>query len=290
MGKVIKYISYFLFALLLFIQSSGIFYVYSWTVNPNIYTRFPDQNDLIPSWTFDITYQIDDTTSWINTSSETLAIQKWDGVSAWWTDIAATYQTWQSITPTQAIYNISWLPYGKYRKTFSISDNNTNTTTVSTVFYVDTPSFNISAPEYDIWDLMVWATIFWTDELTVTVETVWAQFDVSMLKTALLEKEPGIDIIDWNGAEWFGYDQDSYSGNISNMGTTQAVASQTWSINTNGEKNTYTYKLKYWALINDMQQPAGIYELDLDFNVEFIYADTDDRCKLDWVRKFTCSL
>ena len=290
MKKVMKYISYFLFALLLFIQSSGIFYVYSWTVNPNIYTRFPDQNDLIPSWNFNITYQIDDTSSDINTSSESLIIQKWDGVSTWWADITSSYQIWQSITTTQAIYNIVWLPFWKYRKIFSISDNNSNTTMISTTFYVDTPSFNISAPEYDIWDLMIWSSTFWAGELIVTVETVWAQFDVDMLKTALLEKEPWIDIIDWNGVWWFGYDQESYSGNISTINMTETIASQTWSLNIDWNKNTYTYKLKYWALINDIEQTAGIYELDLDFHVNFVYADTDDRCKLDWFVSFTCSL
>jgi hypothetical protein len=70
-----------------------VLHVFSGTVKPNIYTRFPDQNDLIPTGTFDIKYGIDDTSSGINTGSESLAIQKWDGLGSWGSDIASMHQT-----------------------------------------------------------------------------------------------------------------------------------------------------------------------------------------------------
>ncbi len=274
----------------MFLQSSGVFYVFSGTVRPNIYTRFPDQNDLLPIGTFDLKYGIDDTSSWINTSSESLVIQKWDGISSWGTDIAATYQTWESITTNQALYNIVWLPYGKYRSIFSISDNNGNTTTVITIFYVDAPSLNISAPEYDIGDILLWSNNFWAWELVVTVETVWAAFELDMLKTNLLSKQVWVSINDWNGTEWFWYDQESYSGNIQAISTSENIASQTGGINTDWEKNTYTYRLKYGALILSEETIAWEYDVDLDFHIDLQYADVDNRCILNGVRKFTCDL
>ena len=60
-------------------------------------------------------------------------------------------------------------------------------------------------------------------------------------------------IPDWDGSDGFWYDQDPYTLNISVIGVDQVIGTQTGSINTDGNKNSYVYKIKLWALINAEQ-------------------------------------
>ncbi|MDA9129058.1 hypothetical protein N9J72_01105 [Candidatus Gracilibacteria bacterium] len=263
---------------------------YGENVDPNIYERFPDQNDILPIGDFAITYEIDDTTSGINTSSENLILQKWDGVSAWGTDIASTYVVTKNITTTLATYTISDLPYGKYRNTFSINDNDVNNTTVSTVFYIDEPEFTISTPEINIGDLESGVSEFSPDELVVTIKTVGVGFKLDMLKNTNLDLDGSNSITDFNGTTGFGYDSLPYSSTITALGSSINLATQTGSINVNGGKNTYTYKLRYGALINTEDFAGGEYEASLDFDISFDYSDSDNRCWLDGVTTLSCNL
>lgn len=275
--------------IVLLLDSSIFFSAYSENVNPNIYTRFPDQNDLMPHGDFDIYYEIDDTTSGIDTISDTLTLEKWDGISSWWPDISSTYITWSGVTLTGATYNVVGLPFWKYRNTFSIDDNDGNTTSVITVFYVDQPEFLLSTGSIDVWTLEDGITSF-SDALTVTVRTVGAGFNVDMLKDTLLQTDPSNTINDWDGSTWFWYDQDPYTSNISIINTTENIATQTWSINTNGEKNQYQYNIQYGALKNDKELAAWDYTTTIDFTITLQYIDIDSRCKLDGIISFSCDV
>ena len=68
-----------------------------------------------------------------------------------------------------------------------------------------------------------------------------------MNKTTLLQIGTGSfeQIPDWDGVKGFWYDQEVYSGTPTAITTDTVIASQAASLNTNGDKNTYTYKLKY---------------------------------------------
>ena len=287
--KIRKILCFLLFITLL--CGDGVFFqAYSSTINPNIYDRFPDKNDLLPYGTFDIYYQIDDTHSGIDTSSDTIILQKWDGVSVWWSDISGTYISWSTITTTWATYSVIWLPYGKYRNTFSIDDNNINNTTVSTIFYIDEPELIISTGSIDIGSLSLNTQKISTDELMLTVKTVGAGFSLDMIKDNLLELDADDAINDWDGSTGFWYDSDPYTSTISIINSVENIASQTGSINTNGDKNTYQYKIKYWALISDGELSGWDYTASLDFRINLTYQDVDDRCKLNGVSSFPCDI
>lgn len=263
---------------------------YGESVNPNIYVRFPDQNDVLPYGTFDLFYEIDDTTSWINLASENMILQKWDGVSAWGADISGTHITGNTITATLASYNVAGLPYGKYRNTFSIDDNDANNTTVSTIFYIDEPELIISASEIDIGTLNSGISHFSTDELTITVKTVGVGFTLDMIKNTNLDLDANNSITDWNGTAGFWYDSLPYTSSLTALWSGINIATQTGSLNANGDKNTYTYKVKYGALVNTDNYNAGDYEASLDFDISFDYTDFDNRCWLDWVAALSCDL
>jgi hypothetical protein len=77
-------------------------------------------------------------------------------------------------------------------------------------------------------------------------------------------------IMSWDGSTGYGYDAQPYTGNISTINNPQVIASQIWNININGEKNTYTYTIKIWALI-DLNQASWEYTWTLDFNIDLNY-------------------
>ncbi len=66
------------------------------------------------------------------------------------------------------------------------------------------------------------------------------------------------NISSWNGVTGYGYDQSPYTSNISSIGVNQNIATQGVSLNTNGDKNTYTYSIKIGAL-TELDQAAGDY-------------------------------
>jgi|SaaInlStandDraft_7_1057024.scaffolds.fasta_scaffold01138_3 hypothetical protein len=224
---------------------------------------------LLPWWNHDIIIWYTDADSWIDTTSDVISLNKWNW-TIWWADISATgFDLWsKTVTVTTATYPTDNLVFWKYRYNFSIDDNNANTASTWAVFYIDQPEFIISTWSIDIWDLENWITKFST-WMSVTVKTVWAWFDVILNKSWALS-EWTIDIIDWNTTEWVWYDKDPYTSTISLINTNEIIATQTWSINIDGNKNTYIYNIKFWALIWP-EQAAWDYEwlikfwLDLDY-------------------------
>ena len=225
---------------------------------------------LLPGGNHDIIITYSDDDSGIDVSSDDIELYKWDG-SSWGSDIATTWLSLGSktITTTTATYPTNSLDFGKYRYDFIISDNDGNTSTSSwAVFYIDEPEFIIGSSSIDIGNV----NSFWnnfSDSITITVKTIGAAFDVTMDRSSLFEYTPET-IPSWDGSLGYGYDLSPYTSNISAIGTNQLIATQVQNINTNGNKNTYTYGIKIGALV-DIDQATWDYEWFLDFWIDFTY-------------------
>ena len=216
----------------------------------------------MPIGNFPLVVTYSDTGSSINTASFTGRIYAWDGVSAWGTtNLAPSYMTISgAATSSTGNLTIAGLPFGKYRFDISVADTAGNTQTQSVVYYIDAIDWSISSDTYDIGTLSPGPQIFGTGEMTVTVRTVGAAFNLSMIGTSTLTRSAET-INYWNGTLGWGYDQwngSAYLGTIISTGTTGTLANQAASINTNGLKNTYTYRIKYGSKIS-AEQAAGLY-------------------------------
>lgn len=251
-------------------------------VAPVIDSAWPTENLLIPKHNFDMSFTYFDVDGaywsgavtenngwvWIDTTSADLELYRWNG-SSWWADIASTYVDLSATVWTQSVdYPTTWIPFWKYKVDFDIEDLNGNTVSTSKTFYIDEPEFIISTPEIWLWTLTDWILSF-SDTVTITVKTIWAPFEVSMNPQNNLIYSSS-NIIPWDWTIWFGYDTAPYINSLTQIWTDQNIAIQAWSINTDWEKNTYTYDFKVWALI-DLFQTAWDYSSNLDFKINLDY-------------------
>jgi len=238
-------------------------------IPPTITSISIASGSLLPGGNHTLSIEYNDADSGIDTASAIIQLAKWDGVSAYGPNIAGTGMTLDAITSTGASYSTNNLDFGKYLYAFQISDNDGNaSTSTGAVFYIDTPEFTISTPEIDLGTLSVWTEAF-SPTVTVTVRTVGAWFDVSFERSSTFTE--GTEVIpSFDGTIWYGFQQTPYAGIISQINTNQNIATQATSINTNGDKNTYTYDIQIWALI-DMQQSAWEYKGTLDFDINLTY-------------------
>jgi len=224
---------------------------------------------LLPGGNHDISIEYSDADSGIDTSSNVMQLFKWDWVSSYWPNIFWSWMFLTTLTSTGATYSTNNLDFGKYLYAFQISDNDGNTSTsTGAVFYIDQPEFVISTPEADLWTLWVGSETF-SPTLTVTVRTVWAWFDVTFDRSSPFTHWTET-IQSFSGSLWYGFQQTPYTGSVSPINTSQSIANEAPSINTNGDKNTYTYDIQIWAII-DAQQSSGDYEGMLDFDIILDY-------------------
>jgi len=240
------------------------------TEDPVISSFTPASWALLPIGNFDITYDYSDSESGINTSSGVLSLQKWNG-TIWETDISGTYTSLTSLTLTWAVYETTWLPFGRYRAWFSISDNAGNIEIVQHEFYVDAIEFTISTPEVDIgsiYDPWLQYTSSWM--LTVEVKTVGVAFNILMTQQTDMQNTPDI-IPDWDGIKWFWYEPDPF-GTVNAFGTGNIIWSENRNLHPDGEKYTYSYDLKYSVLLDILENySAWDYESLLDFEIQLDY-------------------
>lgn len=241
---------------------------------PAISSFTPSDNLLLPTWNFDISFVYEDNTWWIwvNTSTESISLTKWDWTS-WETDISSTYIDLSSknISSTEANYKVNSLPYWKYKINFSISDKVGNRVNKIIIFYVDEFSFSLNTNNVDIWKLISWISKFSNNELVITIETVGAWFSLDMLKNWPMSNSwTYLTDYDWNF--WFWYDQFTtwYSWMINSIWSVANIITEQSNINPNWEKNTYTYRIKYWAKV-DVTQWAWYYSIKPSLNVNSIY-------------------
>lgn len=223
---------------------------------------------LLPGWNHDIVIDYSDADSGIDSASTIMQLYKWDGVSAYGTDIAWSGITFNSSSTSSASYSTNNLSFGKYQYRFSISDNEGNPVVYIHDFYIDEPEFLVWSGSIDIGTLSPLSNTF-SDTVTLTVRTVWAWFDVTMNRSSILTQWLE-EIPSYNGTVWYGFQQTPYTSNISPILTNQNIVTQAQLINTNWNKNTYTYNIQIWALI-DLQQAAGDYTWNLDFGINLTY-------------------
>ncbi len=240
-------------------------------IDPTITSFTPSSWSLLPIWNFTIDYEFNDAESGIDTESEVGTLQKWDG-TMWGTNIAWTYLSLDSITSTGAVYQITGLPYGKYRSWFWIQDNSGNSSFIQHEFYVDEVEFIISHSEIDIGSISSAGEVQTSSgELTVTIKTVGAAFNVTMDPNTDLTL--GLDSIPiWDLTTGFWYQPPPYVGTVLSHSWWVIIWSEPTSININGNKNTYTYNLRYSALLDVLENySAGDYEWFVDFWISLTY-------------------
>lgn len=252
---------------------------------PTIDDYSPQDNLLIPIWNFNISIAHSDSEAGIDTSSKTLALYKWTW-SVWGSDISSTYVNFTGaiVTSTWANFPVFGLPFGKYKATYNITDKVWNTATQDIIFYVDEVEFNISTWSVDIGTLPWGSSQFSSWELVVTVKTVWAGFLVDMTHSTPFSYDYWV-IDDWNGSQGFWYDQNPYSSTVQKINPNTIIGSQTGSINTDGNKNTYTYRIKYGALVNP-DQIGWTYATDVSFQIAYDYP-SNGYCVMDQT-PFSC--
>jgi len=241
------------------------------SIAPVITSATPGSGSLLPGWNHNISLEYNDTHTWatgVSTWSISMTLHKWDGIWAYGPDISWSNLTEITIGTWSAQYSTNNLDFWRYEYRFSISDNAWNTHDEVSTFYVDAPEFIISTPEIDIWTLNTVTNNF-SSTVEVTVRTLWAGFDITMnTDTPLTYTSENI----WNydGSTGFWYQSAPFSGTITSIWTNENIASQSSSINTNGEKNEFTFQIQLGAVI-DLEQAAWDYEWDVSFWIELTY-------------------
>ncbi len=226
---------------------------------------------LLPSGDFSFVSTYSDAGSGIDTSSIDIAIQEWSG-STWWDDISPLYLSGSpDITSSTGTWQFVDMPYGKHLYTFTVRDYQGNGTIVSNEFYIDEIEWILNQPTVDIGNITPWVQKTSNpSELTITVKTVWAPFILSMSGTPL--SYSGEVIVHWTGTGGYGFEQYSggYSNIISSMSGWVTIVTQPGNINTNGDKNTYTYRIQYGGLI-DVYAFSWDYRSTLQFGLDLTY-------------------
>ena len=227
---------------------------------------------ILPWWNHSIILTYSDSwtwATWVDSSTANPYLEKWNSSNSVWENITNSGLNSETITETWATYKTQNLDFWKYRFNFNIKDNAWNiSTNKEIIFYIDRPELLISTWSVNIWELNSNSNTFW-DTLTVTVKTIWASFRVKLKKNKALTQQNSWDIIpyyDWT--LWMWYDK-NWDSNLSDFND-DIILSDSWTLNTDWNLNTYTYTLKIWAII-DKLQVAWNYEGKIDFWIELDY-------------------
>jgi hypothetical protein len=221
---------------------------------------------------FALKYAYSDTGGLANTPPATLLLEKNDG--------AGNYNALTGVivssgaTGTGARYTLSGLAPGRYRATFSVTDDAGNTAEQVTGFFVDAFSFSVDTNTLSLGNLAN-GSVSETTETTVTVRTVGAAFSLSLSGASMSGPTGGLG--SWDGSSGFGYDRsESGSGSTVNYSGTPSVipngviASRATGTDANGNMRTYVYRIKYLAN-PPVLQGAGLYTADTRFSVAVSY-------------------
>lgn len=232
-------------------------------LNPPVisWTNFLD-NSLLPGWLHNLVINYSDVGTWIDTSSATMKLYKWNWVD-WWLNIASSWINFGSstITTTQATYPTNDLAYGKYKYVFQIHDWYWNYDNVEIIFYIDKPEFIVSNAQVDI----MWAK-YWvptnSNDLVLTVKTIWAWFDIVLDKWSDLTAY-GLQLTDLSYVD--------PQTSLVNLVWNDIIVTENKNINTYGNKTTYNYILKFILNFPNEEQAAWNYYWDVDFTINMKY-------------------
>lgn len=78
------------------------------------------------------------------------------------------------------------------------------------------------------------------------------------------------EIVKYDGSKGLGYRPSPYTGVVSPI-TNSELANQNKLLNTSGERNEYSYKIKMAALLLNVEQTSGEYQAELDFGIVLDY-------------------
>ena len=227
-----------------------------------------ENNNLLPNGNFIYSLEYSDNAG-INTDSRNIILQKYNAATLdWWNDISTAYFTELSVSSNQIQYNSSLNEYGKYRLQFSIENVHGTSSIHEVTFYIDAPEFIVNTSEIDLWLLNSWITNYSTP-VEVQVHTVWANFNMLLKKETLMQYWVHT-IQDYDGATWYGYQNSPYTWSLQVVTDIETIWSQSKNLNINWEKNIYTYYLRLWALIDDLQA-AWNYNWNVQFWIQLQY-------------------
>lgn len=226
-------------------------------------------NRLYPIWNFDFNFNYDD--NWnVDSSSSIVELQKFNSTTLnWWTDIASSFVTKNSSNNTISEFTINWANYWKYKAILKIANSAWSFSSIEKIFYIDDLEFIVWSWSIDMWELAFWTEKF-SPEIEITVKTVWAWFNLILNKTQLMTNHNSDEIVDYNSVEWFWYDKEIYSWWITQISLNENIWTQSKILNTDWNKNTYTFKLKTATLIT-AEQAAWVYETRLKFWIQLDY-------------------
>jgi hypothetical protein len=252
-----------------FINSS-----YKWTpkhdnifdaVLPTLSSYSPANNILLPNISsINTTFSYEDNIwwVWINTWSIKLKLEKYNW-SSWSNYNTVSINTW-SISATNANFTLTWFnTYWKYKLTFDVSDLAWNELSTPIIFYIDNFSFNITPTNINLWLLNPWDLILSNTLVTLEVKTIGAWFSINHDIT-----NPS-NFSNWDGNKWYGACIWNSCSSISNFSSWQIIH-ENQDIQTDWSLKTYTYDIKYWALVNNLQE-AWIYNFLNKNNIKIDY-------------------
>lgn len=221
---------------------------------------------LLPWWNHSIVIDYYDIWSWIDVNSAVLELYKWNW-SSWWTNI---FNTWinpsYNVTVNSATYSTNNLDYGRYKYFFEIKDVYWNSDDIEVEFYIDRPELIINSWEFNSY---LWNNFWLGDDIVVTVRTIWAWFNVELIKESDLIDALWNIIINWDWQYWVWYDTNPY-WNLNNFSNNTIIWTQAQNINTSWNLNEYNFIFKIWTLV-DEEQAAGEYLMNIWFNVILNY-------------------
>lgn len=215
---------------------------------PTISSSSPTNDTIFPSvWNISSVFNYTDNVwgVWINTWSISLKVEKYNW-TLWNNDNTILINTWTILT-TQSNFNLNWFNYWRYRLVFKVSDLAWNEALVTNVFYVDNFQMTISNNTFNLWVLDPWVTKY-SPETTITIKTIWVPFTLN----SILTKSNSFP--NWTWTTWFGWCIWDSCSTLVNFSSKQ-IANETLDLQSSWSLKTYNYKIKYWWLINSLQEP-----------------------------------
>ncbi len=226
-------------------------------------------NQILAWWNQDIVLTYSDNAWWtgIDTATANPYLEKWNSGTSAWENVTTSGLNAGTVNTTTSTYTTQNLDFWKYKFNFNIKDLATNISLNKEItFYIDKPKLTISTWEANIWELNDSSNTFW-DTITVTVKTIWAPFKVKLKKNETLTYNSDT-IPYYDGSLGFGYDKND-DGNLSDFND-DIVGQEAKNINIDWNLNTYTYTVKMWAIIENLQS-AWNYTWTINFWIELDY-------------------
>lgn len=226
------------------------------TTSPNLTTNLTG-NLLLPIWYYDIVYTYSDDIL-INTGSISFALEKWNWNSF---ENILWYSTWV-INANNANFSLSWLGYGKYKASFSISDSAWNISNDTKEFYVDNFSFTISTESINLWILEPNNLKLASDLVEVEIKTIGAGFKINHIISSN-------DLWNWDTQKWLWACRWELCNSLEDY-SWAIIENQVGELQSSWALKTYNYKIKYGAKIDSLKE-AWIYQVDSKYKIEINY-------------------